>query len=486
MKSIWQYVVLLLIPSTIAFGQEYQPIHTHRTAYFADQYNNVKCIRIDSTEYQTDSVYYPFSQIREIEGMCMTPYGASWVGRKVIIKENGSNIFFNKHSDSIQIQTKASLNDSWTVLNLPDSLTIIATVIDHDTLSFLGLKDSVKTVAFQVYDKNMNPLEAALNQMHLQISKHYGFVKALNFYLFPSFEESFPFERFEAYDLIGLSNPAIGFQNLTWFDVHDFQVGDELHILDESSDWGVVYNYTITNKAIYRYLERRDFPDSIVYTYSRKQSIHTRWADSSSFKFYNDTLKSTIKPDLQFDSKLPEEPVISNYEAYAYSMACDATISKTEPSLYLHIWPNYDSCWGNCCVDGCFPSYTYIKGLGGPYYWCDNAFSLGGSERKLVYFKKGGITSGTPLLVTKMNEYTKENTIKVYPNPAHDFINIEIGELNSRVIFELIDMNGRMILSKTIDSNEMKIKTGELKPGMYFCRLRTDNQILKTDKLTIE
>ena len=48
--------------------------------------------------------------------------------------------------------------------------------------------------------------------------------------------------------------------------------------------------------------------------------------------------------------------------------------------------PYGDSCWSNCCADGCFPAYQYIKGLGGPYYECSNAFSLGGMENKLVYF----------------------------------------------------------------------------------------------------
>ena len=142
------------------------------------------------------------------------------------------------------IKTTALLNDSWTAYYLPDSIKIIATVISHDTMSFLGQLDSVKTIGFQVYDKNMDLLDYPLNTMELRISKNFGFVKTFNFYLFPNLTD-YTSERFEEYSLIGLSNPEIGIQNLTWFEINDFQPGDELHIVNESRSW-----FAVSDEAI--------------------------------------------------------------------------------------------------------------------------------------------------------------------------------------------------------------------------------------------
>lgn len=202
---------------------------------------------------------------------------------KVIVKENGENQFFNKLNETITLKTKAGLGQKWIAYQMMDSLIIEAKVIKHDTLNFLGLNDSVKTIKFQAYDKNMNPFPCDINKMTLQISKNHGFVKIFNFYLFPFFYGRYLSARFEEYNLIGLSNPKVGIKNLTWLEVYDFQAGDELHIADEYSiiEYGKVFS--TTNKAIYKYLERTDYLDSIVYVYSRKQSIYTTRTDSSSF-----------------------------------------------------------------------------------------------------------------------------------------------------------------------------------------------------------
>lgn len=75
-------------------------------------------------------------------------------------------------------------------------------------------------------------------------------------------------------------------------------------------------------------------------------------------------------------------------------MTNGAYLSKTDPSAYLYIQQTSDSCWWDCCADGCLPAFTYIKGLSGPYYQCSNSASMGNTENKLVYYKKGQETWG--------------------------------------------------------------------------------------------
>ena len=485
MKNIKLVAILSLIYSFGSFGQDYQTINSNRISYFDNKYSNIKCIRIDSVKYQTDSILYPFMNIQQLDYNCFTPYGASWIGHKLIVMDDGLNIFFNKDLDSIKIKPNASLGDIWTVYELKDSIKIIATIINFDTMSFIGLIDSVKTVGFQVYDKNMNLLGSDLNNMTLLLSKNYGFIKAFNFYLFPNYQVDYPFEQFEEFDLIGLSNPKVGVQNLTWFEVNDFQIGDELHVLDESSSWGGGYDYSTTNKAIYKYLERTDYQDSIVYTYSRKQSIYTIWADSNSFIFIDDTLMTIIKPDSIFD-KLPGEPIVTDDETYNYSMTNGLFVSKTNTRSYESFYFSGDLCWGMIMADGCLIADSYITGLGGPYYQCDNAFSLGGAERNLVYYKKGQITWGTPLIVTGISNNKYENNIELFPNPAKENIWIKSQTSDLPFTFELIDISGQTLVLKEIKTSLFSINVDELPNRIYLYRLSNKNEMIKFGKLIIE
>lgn len=257
-------------------AQDYQTVKSDRIAFFNSQYGNIKCIRIDSAIFKKDSIFYPFSNIQQLDYECFSPYSYSWIGKKVLIQSNGYNLFFNKRNDTIKINTSAKLNESWIAYELQDSIRIIAKVINHDILEFLGLHDSVKTIGFQVYDKEMTSLVHNLNDMSITISKNYGSVRMLNFSLFPNFESDFFNEQLEYFNLIGLSKPKIGVQNLTWLDVYDFQVGDELHILYESSDWVPNFGYYTKRKTKFKYLERLESQDSLVYRLEREESTFRR------------------------------------------------------------------------------------------------------------------------------------------------------------------------------------------------------------------
>ena len=127
----------------------------------------------------------------------------------------------------------------------------------------------------------------------------------------------------------------------------------------------------------------------------------------------------------------------------------------------------------------------YLKGLGGPYYDCDFVFSLGGIARKLVYYKKGQVTWGVPLIITGIKDKRIDRKINIFPNPAKDFITIQMEEYNQSAIFEMFDIKGGIILTKTINSNESKIGIADLKPGLYMYRLRDNSKVLKIDKLII-
>ena len=487
MKPIILTLIVTLTFSINLFGQNYQSINSSRITYFENVSGNIGCIRIDSINYyNTDSILYPFTVIQELDN-CFSPIAASWIGRTVTIKENGMNKFINRQGDTISLKSNALFGDNWIAYQIEDSITIRATVISHDTITFLGLNDSVKTIGFQAFDKDMNPITMNINNMNVVISKNYGFIKTCNFYLFPDFQTNYPYEQFEEYNLVGLSNPEVGIKNLTWLEVNDFQVGDELHVLDESSCWeSDEYYSATTNKAIYIYLDRTNYSDSIVYRFFRKQSIYSIWNDRSSFLFYNDTLTTTIKSDSLFD-KLPREPIITDYETYNYYMTNELPLSKTNPRGYESFYYTEDSCWQMMIADGCFSDEKYIKGLGGPYYSCTQAFCLGGAERKLAYYKKGDITWGTPLVVTSISEIKDIKYITIFPNPAKNYIRISFeNNSNSDCIINIYDIHGKLIKSRKLELNMTEINTTDLEPGTYFLKIIDNGNIIKYDKLIVE
>jgi len=111
--------------------------------------------------------------------------GDSWIGGKIIIKEDGTNLWLNKNHDTICIKTQAKLNEAWTAFNIVDSLSIKAKVVDHDTVQFLGLIDSVKTIDLLAYDKNLNPIKInGMDKLPLKISKNHGIIQTFDVYYF--------------------------------------------------------------------------------------------------------------------------------------------------------------------------------------------------------------------------------------------------------------------------------------------------------------
>ena len=421
-------------------SHDYQTVFSNRIALFENSENQINALRIDSVKVDTDSVFYPFATIQEISKNCFSPNKASWIGEKVIVKPDGINLFFNRDGDTITLKTNARINETWIAFQRGNDFRVKATVQSIELENFLGLTDSVKTISLTVTDQNENSLEHPLNNLSLRISKTYGFIETFNFYLFPDMEVHDTQEKLENLSLAGLTNPNVGVQNLTWFEVNDFQPGDELHILDESSSWiehaGDRIGYAITNKANYKYLERIDYTDSIVYIIARKQSIETVYPDSTTFELYNETIKSVFSANPDFD-KLPGEPIFYDIDSrvYNFQMTNESLISKTDPKTYGNFYSADSICWGMIMFDGCARNNTYFKGLGGPYYKCTNCCSLGGEERKIVYYKKGETEWGEKLVITDVPD-SNDNNPEFAPIGAKWYYNHPNSTSNDYVVFE--------------------------------------------------
>lgn len=59
--------------------------------------------------------------------------------------------------------------------------------------------------------------------------------------------------------------------------------------------------------------------------------------------------------------------------------------------------------------------------------------------------------------------------LKIYPNPAQSFISVSGFQSDAIMVYRIIDLNGRTIITSTLTSDAtVKIETGMLPKGIYL------------------
>lgn len=353
MKNL--FYLSLLLP-LILKGKDYQSFYSDKIATYENTFGYFKSVRFDSVkDISGDSLFYPFYTLNSNHEQqeCISPYIASWIGKKVVIKSKGDNYFINKKNDSVLIKTQAALNESWCAAIVDDTIKVECEVTELDTFSFLRINDSVKTISFQLLDTANKSISGYLNSMKLLLSKKYGLIRTLNFSLFPYYNNaSIRFNDVLAeFDLRGLSTAEKGLLNLRYMDVYDFNAGDEIHVKSHET----YYEDYETKKQIYKYLQRDSYDDSIVYKVLLKEEYEENTVDTFIHEITTDTVEQVIKPDSLFD-KLPGEFILNENDVSVYNLEISGdTIVKYDLYDYPAFNPINDSCLQKLMADGCFP-----------------------------------------------------------------------------------------------------------------------------------
>jgi hypothetical protein len=63
--------------------------------------------------------------------------------------------------------------------------------------------------------------------------------------------------------------------------------------------------------------------------------------------------------------------------------------------------------------------------------------------------------------------------ISVYPNPAKDYVTVELPE-NTAGTLALFDLNGKIVINQPVRGNVATINTTSLSAGVYMLRLVQD------------
>lgn len=380
------------------FSQNYHCINPNNISFFIDSTGEIRAFKIDSAAFlNNDSIYFTFKQIRPFnyKKNCYRADGASWLGKQLVLKSNGDYLFFNYQQDTIKIKSTAGLNENWIAFIYKNGSYIRATITKIDTSSFLGLNDSVKTIIFSAFDKNNIALSHRVNHLSISLSKNYGFVKTMNFLNFPDGLNWFIYsdQALAEYKLCGLTNPSVGCHNVTWKEVYNFNIGDELHTVYTSIEGHPYYDDRKNIYTIKTVISKSQSHDTLIYTFYRKEqtinqninlSTHDTIRSSSTIK---DTIIFRVAPNKYFDNLAGE----TSWRDKTFKYPLEYYQEYFANGRYLKFDPNLnnplkltDSCYGFFIADG-VTADKYIEGLGGPYY---RGGMTGFYELKLVYYAK--------------------------------------------------------------------------------------------------
>lgn len=86
-----------------------------------------------------------------------------------------------------------------------------------------------------------------------------------------------------------------------------------------------------------------------------------------------------------------------------------------------------------------------------------------------------------PIAFRKQLKDTNPKNINVYPNPLVDYININNLRIKNAT-FKLVDIQGRTISTKQIDSENSQIYVGDLANGLYLVTIEDNGQIIYSNK----
>jgi len=71
----------------------------------------------------------------------------------------------------------------------------------------------------------------------------------------------------------------------------------------------------------------------------------------------------------------------------------------------------------------------------------------------------------------EISELEDQKEILIYPNPAKDFINVEI-DINEDTQYNIYSISGKLVLSGFVNSQNRNIKLPNLSAGLYIFKLQ--------------
>jgi len=466
-------------PAVLSQPADYQLFRQDAQYFFHqsdDWYGEVVGIRFDaSVEVADGTEWYNHYAIQDINtdpyaGWCYSPAGPSWMGYKLLVRPNGDNLLYginkddldNIFYDTILIKTRATTGDSWEYLFAGPNTgpSTIASLTRRDTMTFLGITDSVKVIS--------------LGEDSIILSKNHGLVRTLNF------RDYLPDSYYAAYELAGITSTdtVIGRGLLTFGEIYNYEIGDVFHqrIYIEGASAPDIYN-------VFEVLDKY-FSSGLDTVYYQMGRIEWWYYIGGLSEINFDTLTESYYnlDEILYDGRFPAETMwfpdssaVYSYELYYDNATYNGRMMYHGP---FEIFPS--PVFPDTCFDRMGADYTtYIEGCGdfthfyGDYHNCMPC-------QRLDYFKKGDEEWGTPYEIPVGIIDHQPLTVKIYPVPAGDFVMIDLEiEDNKDVTITLSDISGRILLEKTVlpDQFPCRLELSPMESSFFLLKISSGDKV---------
>ena len=90
-------------------------------------------------------------------------------------------------------------------------------------------------------------------------------------------------------------------------------------------------------------------------------------------------------------------------------------------------------------------------------------------------------------MTTGLSHINESVDFSVYPNPARNFLQANVGNINGSLLFELYDLTGKAVrtLRRESATEQLRMDVADLPQGVYFCKLFLDNRELGSKRVLI-
>jgi hypothetical protein len=510
---------LLLTVITIASlypakGQDWRLIQYEKVPLFGrySQPNIVAAIQLDSvTVSNGDSLMWNY---REEQRVLCSSYqngtfsfqDTSWLGLPTIESQNVYR-FINRENDTLILKPGTQLNDTWVFSKADNNRYVEAKVDSMYVDTVLGMTDSLKRIALTLMSQNGTPVSNSwIANYKIVCSKNNGMVEGFYFYFFDADNANSGY--CEQIQLAGFQNGA-GRKLPTNETIYDFQVGDKFHYSGYRSHANHMYEfgpeafdyYKIRRTVISNNSTAVELKYVVLDSVELEEATNIDWqtgASTMQTSYYQqiDTIKKPKNAGYILPNTVPLDSLFwsggwANYTrlrivGYENSQGMGSlvgpdirTIETT--NIFLDTLLNYWDCFLEA---GPYRSFIEAKGLGTVWADVGSSSTMGneGIRESLVYYKKGNVSAGHPVIFTGINDVSIQSGIKIFPNPTSKQLTVQTPE-NSDFDVTIANVQGiKLGIYRFKDTSSFVLDVSSLTAGIYLLTVRDRNGLRKTLK----
>ena len=95
-----------------------------------------------------------------------------------------------------------------------------------------------------------------------------------------------------------------------------------------------------------------------------------------------------------------------------------------------------------------------------------------------------GVEQAYEIYSVGIKETSLNISLSIFPNPTSDFLTLEVDDYNNETLsFDLLDEQGKLILSEQITNQETQVAMSNLARGSYFINIVQSNKKIQTFKI---